>query len=103
VGNELHSETVSNEFLPPDGKLSPEEERKLAELGWQPPKPKATFNYWYRLSLPASTADQDAFVRRLIDTLRDVHGIDDPAALSVEGWNDETRQPIPFHTSPLSM
>jgi hypothetical protein len=88
----VHGEAVSNE-------LRPEQERRLTELGWLPPSPPGRPGYYQRIPVPVSAAEAQRLARLLVQTLREIHGVDSPAELTVEAWNDETGQSLPFTIS----
>lgn len=96
VGSAVHAETVSNKFLPADQRLSAEQERRLTELGWLLPEPPGNLNYYHEISVPVSVAEAQRLARLLVQTLREIHGVDSPAELVTEGWNDQTGQPLSF-------
>jgi hypothetical protein len=89
VVDAVHGESVANE-------LRPEQERRLTELGWLPPDPPGRLDYYQRIPVPVSAAEAQRSARLLVQTLREIHGVENPAELTVEAWNDETGQPLPF-------
>src|SRR5262249_17729711 len=68
VVDAVHAEAVSNEFLPPQQRLSTEQEQRLTELGWLPPEPPRKLNYYHEISVPASGAEAQRLARLLVQT-----------------------------------
>jgi hypothetical protein len=89
VVSAVHSESV-------DTALRPEQERRLTELGWLPPRPPGRPSYYQRIPVPVSAAEAQRLARLLVTTLREIHGMDSPAELTAQAWNDESGQPLSF-------
>ncbi|KUL25807.1 TY-Chap domain-containing protein [Actinoplanes awajinensis] len=76
----LTLEATANEFLPPDGRLTPEQEKRLRDKGWLPPDPPGRNNWWYDIDrLPLSDVDTARVVDLMVCTLRDVYLVAGPA------------------------
>lgn len=90
----VHTEAVSDEFLPPEQRLTAEQKTKLRELGWHPPDRDSYRNYWHESDVPLSGADSRRLATLFVRTLRDVHGVESPEALETEAWNDTSGQPL---------
>lgn len=97
----LHAEAVSSDYLPEP--LSPQQERTLAELGWQPPDGDKRRNWWCRVKLPAEpaeiTREQAAQCRALAERMAaafcDVYGVPSAADLCYEAaHNGEGPEPL---------
>ncbi|WP_045744508.1 TY-Chap domain-containing protein [Actinoplanes rectilineatus] len=72
----LALDAVSNEFLPPDGRLGPEQERELAAKGWQPPERPSRLNWWLEVpKWPLHSRDAARIAELMVSTLRDVYGV----------------------------
>jgi hypothetical protein len=76
--------------------VTPEQERRLTELGWLAPNPPRRLDYYRQISAPISEAEAQRLARLLVQTLREIHGVDKPAELTAEAWNDETGKPLAF-------
>jgi T3SS (YopN, CesT) and YbjN peptide-binding chaperone 3 len=87
-------DTVYSESV--EKNLRPEQEQRLTEIGWLPPNPPGNFSYYHEISVPVSSAEAQRLARLLVQTLREIHGVDSPAELAVEAWNDETGQSLSF-------
>lgn len=75
----FRAEAVSSEFLPASGALTPNQEARLRDLGWQPPAPDGSARNFHRdWPLPAAV---DEIAGLTVTTLRSVYGIDAPAEL----------------------
>jgi hypothetical protein len=97
AGAEIYAEAVSDAFLPPAERLSAGQHRALIDLGWRAPEPPADRNYWCEIpATPIQEPDATRLAGMAVRTLRSVHGVRRPADLEVEGWNDESRQPLHF-------
>jgi hypothetical protein len=75
----LHVESVGDHFLSGDEKLTDNEKARLATLGWSSPDGEPP--NWYRDW--DESVNVHAVADLLIDTLVDVHGLDDPGALDL--------------------
>lgn len=53
----LRLETASNHTLPPDRRLTAEQEQQLRGLGWEPPEVPGSPNFWIRVGWPLSGAE----------------------------------------------
>jgi hypothetical protein len=94
VVDEVHAEAVGDAGLPPDQRLTDDQQRRLAELGWHPPAPPGYVNYWHRILAPPAPSDSRRLATLFADTLREVYGVESPEALDIEAWNDETGERI---------
>lgn len=80
-GDTLYSECVSNEFLPAPHALSPDDEDRLATLGWNWPSPPERPNWHQADSGEGAVLDATA---RALTTLRGSFGVDDAHAVRVK-------------------
>ncbi|GAB1644197.1 TY-Chap domain-containing protein [Krasilnikovia sp. MM14-A1259] len=84
----LKAEAVSNRWLPTHLQLTPEDEREMVALGWQPPEPDLGFHNWRSSTeWPLRTQDAEQLSERLIATLRDVLDVSDPNLLDRRTFN----------------
>jgi hypothetical protein len=84
----LRAEAVANTFLSTERQLSPEAERRLAQLGWRPPDPPWVKNWSRDIAWPLRTRDADDLARLLVGTLRDVFEVPHPTQLEETAFND---------------
>jgi hypothetical protein len=91
----IYADTISNEFLPAGAKLTLNEERRLADLGWFPPDhATARFNWWCMAPWPLRAAQGRALSRLWLRTLHDVHGVREPHRLTYTAFNLLTKENI---------
>jgi hypothetical protein len=84
----LALEAVSNRFLPPESRLSPEQEQQLQHKGWQPPKPPFQLNWWYDANQwPLHSRDADRIAELMVSTLREVYRIADAGDVVEHSFN----------------
>jgi hypothetical protein len=84
----IYADTISNEFLPGESKLSLNQERRLADLGWFAPDANtARFNWWCMAPWPLRSAQGRTLSRLWLRTLHDVHGVRDPNRLTYTAFN----------------
>lgn len=80
----LVCEAVSNQFLPPGRRLSPEQDQRMRTLGWSPPgqgEAGGSWNHARTLHTPVKVAGVS---RVAVTTLRDIYGCE-PRRLSYTG------------------
>lgn len=85
--DELEIDAVANHHLPAGSRLSAEQEARMTAMGWQPPRPPGTFNYYARLAMPFSREDSARFAAMIVGALRDVYGLDSPDHLQEKAFN----------------
>jgi len=90
----LHAEAASNEFLPPDQRLTPDAEQELRTLGWNEPTPPGYFNWWYETPWPLGSTASKEVAQLLVTTLREVYGVPSPLELSYQAFNTDTGEPL---------
>jgi hypothetical protein len=91
----IYADTISNEFLPADNRLSPVEERRLSDLGWHSPDPRsARFNWWCMVAWPIRSVQGRGLARLLLRTLHDVHAVREPDRLTYSAFNALTKDTI---------
>ena len=85
--DDLHLDAVSNHHLPPERRLSGEQEERMVALGWQPPRPPGYFNYHVKVDLPLSAQDAVRVASLLVGALRDVYGVESPEQIEEKAFN----------------
>lgn len=92
----LMLEVASNVVLPPDATLSTEQEEQLGDLGWFPPDPPNTYNWYLHLNWPLSTDASRHAARLVAASLHEVLGVAEPDALRIEGFNAASAGKLAF-------
>ncbi|MEU8239043.1 hypothetical protein AB0C07_12415 [Actinoplanes missouriensis] len=83
----LGLDAVSNNFLPPDGRLAPEQEAGLRAKGWQPPDEPGELNWWLRIKKwPLHSRDAASIAALMVSTLREVYGVASPSELELRAF-----------------
>ena len=83
----LALDAVSNTFLPPDGRLTAEQETEMRTKGWQPPDEPDQPNWWLLFpKWPLHSRDAAWIAELMVSTLRDVYGVADPAEIGVRAF-----------------
>jgi hypothetical protein len=83
----LALDTVSNEFLPPDGRLDADQERQLEAMGWQRPTPPIQ-PLWIQevQKWPLHSSDAERVADLMVSTLRDVHAVKTPSEIELNAF-----------------
>lgn len=116
-GQLLRAEAVSNTFLAAEERLSPEAQRQLVQLGWQPPThvpgaehtdPTGSPNYYREFEQPVHFDD---VAQMAVATLEQVFGAPDPTYIEHSAFGDGgpldlidlevDRKEPPTNTSPV--
>ncbi|WP_327094674.1 hypothetical protein OIE68_31880 [Nocardia vinacea] len=80
--------------LPGPGMLDPEVRadaaglQHIADLGWQPPVGRDSYNWSYNVAWPALRAEYRRLAAMITSGLRDAFGIATPAQLTYTAWNE---------------
>lgn len=80
--------------LPGPGMLDPEVRadtaglQHIADLGWQPPEGRDSYNWSYNVAWPAPRADYRRLATMITSGLRDAFAIATPAQLTYTAWNE---------------
>lgn len=89
----LVAETVANDVLPPAERLSTEDLRRIAALGW--PSPGDPRDNWrVELGWPVHSRDSRRLADLLVRTLAEVHLAPSPEALEYTAFNTLTGEPV---------
>ncbi len=83
----LRLETASNHTLPPDRRLTAEQEQQLRALGWAQPDVPGDPNFWVELDWPLSGAQALHAAGMIVGALRDVYGVDRAGGVEEEAFN----------------
>jgi hypothetical protein len=82
----LRAEVPGDDPDYPTGPLRPQDERRLGEVGWQPPRPRDVSNWWQELPWPATSGEYVRLGDAVVTALRDVQGIATPSRLVYRSW-----------------
>lgn len=86
--NGLALDAVSNSFLPPEGRLTGEQEQELQNKGWQAPERPFRQNWWHEVhKWPLHSRDAAAIAELMVSTLRDVYRVADASDIEVRAFN----------------
>ena len=83
---------VSNEYLPAEHALSPEQETQLAEWGWEPPEP-GDLNWHIEINWPMTTAEGRQAADLLRRTMQLVLAVDHPVDIAEQRFNASGTDP----------
>jgi hypothetical protein len=83
----IQVEAASNNSLPPDRRLSGDQEQRLRDLGWQDPNPPLEANFHVRDGWPLSGRDATRLSAMIVTALRDVFGIEDAGQVEEKAFN----------------
>jgi hypothetical protein len=84
TGSALRAEAVSSAVLTAELRFDPERERRLADLGWQPPASHS--NWTYDLDPGASPQEFRRLARMMSVALHEVQGTAEPSDLAYEAF-----------------
>ncbi len=74
--------------------LRPEQEFRLAEIGWLAPDQSESFNWWARGYSPLSGREALRLTRMMVTSMRDVYGVTDPGQIELTTFNAYTGEPL---------
>ena len=83
----IQVEASSNESLPPDHRLSGEQEQRLREQGFQDPSPPLESNFHIQQGWPLSGHAATQLSAMIVTALRDVYGIEDAGHVQEKAFN----------------
>ncbi|WP_062993728.1 TY-Chap domain-containing protein [Nocardia anaemiae] len=85
---ELCAELPGPDMLDPEVRADAAGLRHIADLGWQPPAGRDSWNWSYNVAWPAPRADYRRLATMIASGLRDAFGLASPAQLTYTAWNE---------------
>lgn len=80
----LFGEAVSNEYLEAPNKLTSQQMMKLAQLGWKPPNPPETLNFYREWEHIATDEDRLTIAKNVLQTLKEIYDFNSKSKLEIE-------------------
>lgn len=83
----LRLETASSHTLPPDRRLTAEQEQRLRALGWEQPEVPGDPNFWIELDWPLSGVRALQAAGMVVGALHEVYGVPRVEAIEEQAFN----------------